>query len=65
MGEYVTLFIYVFSVLVSLYALDAFQFESFMKKNRTAQIGVFYIISSLALGYLVAQCMIVIANIRL
>lgn len=53
---YVT--IYIISVLLAMLGLQAFDFERFLRKGRMREFYVFYIMASIALGYLFAQFII-------
>lgn len=57
--------IYIISVLLSMYGLSAFHFEKYIRKDRTKEFYVFYLMASLALAHLVAQFVITFALIRL
>lgn len=51
----VNIIIYIISVLLAMFGLQAFDFERFLRKGRIGQFYVFYIVVSVALGYLFAQ----------
>lgn len=51
----VNIIIYIISVLLAMYGLQAFDFERFLRKGRIGQFYVIYIVASVALGYLFAQ----------
>lgn len=51
----VNVLIYIISVLLAMYGLQAFDFERFLRKGRIGQFYVIYIVASVALGYLFAQ----------
>ena len=51
----VNILVYIISVLLAMYGLQAFDFERFLRKGRISQFYVFYIVASVALGYLFAQ----------
>ena len=50
--------IYIFSVLVSVFALSGINYTDFFKKEAIWEARVFIIVFSLALGYLVASFLI-------
>lgn len=50
--------IYIVSVLLAMFALQAFDFEHCLRKGRMREFYVFYIMASIALGYLFAQFII-------
>ena len=47
----VNILVYIISVLLAMY----FDFERFLRKGRISQFYVFYVVASVALGYLFAQ----------
>lgn len=51
----VNILIYIISVLLAMYGLQAFDFERFLRKGRIGQFYVIYIVASVALRYLFAQ----------
>ena len=51
----VNILIYIISVLLAMYGLQAFDFERFLRKGRIGQFYVIYIVASVALGYLFVQ----------
>ena len=51
----VNILVYIISVLLAMYGLQAFDFERFLRKGRISQFYVFYVVASVALGYLFAQ----------
>ena len=51
----VNIIIYIISVLLATYGLQAFDFERFLRKGRIGQFYVIYIVASVALGYLFTQ----------
>lgn len=51
----VNVLVYIISVLLAMYGLQAFDFERFLRKGRISQFYVFYVVASVALGYLFAQ----------
>ena len=50
----VNILIYIISVLLAMYGLQAFDFERFLRKGRIGQFYVIYIVASVALGYFFA-----------
>lgn len=50
----VNILVYIISVLLAMYGLQAFDFERFLRKGRISQFYVFYVVASVALGYLFA-----------
>lgn len=51
----VNILVYIISVLLAMYGLQAFDFERFLRKGRISQFYVFYVVASVALGYLFVQ----------
>ena len=51
----VNILVYIISVLLAMYGLQTFDFERFLRKGRISQFYVFYVVASVALGYLFAQ----------
>lgn len=56
--HFINVFIYIISVLFAMLGLQAFDFERFLRKGRMREFYVFYIMASVALGYLFAQFII-------
>lgn len=50
--------IYLFSFLLSLYALNGLDYSKFIKKNRVQEAWLLYFLISMALGYLVGSMLI-------
>ena len=44
--------VYTISVMLSMIGLSCFHFENYIKKGRVREFYVFYIVASVALGYL-------------
>lgn len=49
------LVIYFLSFIVSSYALSAFDFNRFLKKNSVMKAQIFYLLIAMSLAFLVAQ----------
>lgn len=47
--------IYIISFVISLYSLTALDFNKFLKKNKTSQAQILYLLFALALAYLVGS----------
>lgn len=65
MLEIIEMVLYVVCVMFAMYGLSAFDFEKYIRKNRTREFYIFYLMTALALGYLVAKFIITFALIRL
>ena len=57
-------FIYIISILTSVFALSGINFNNFFKKDRIWEARVFIVLVSLALGYLVGSLLIALININ-
>ena len=44
--------VYTISVMLSMIGLSCFRFENYIKKGKVKEFYVFYIVASVALGYL-------------
>lgn len=51
----VNLFVYILSVALAMIGLSCFRFDNYIKKNKIREFYVFYIVASIALGYLFAS----------
>jgi Predicted membrane protein len=51
----VNLVVYVISIALAMIALSCFQFEKSIKKSKLREFYLFYIMASVALGYLFAS----------
>lgn len=49
------LYVYVFCILLSIFALTGVNFEKITRKNKTTEIRILVIILGFILGYLVAN----------
>ena len=49
------LYVYVFSILLSIYALTGINFEKLTRKNKIVEIRIFIIIVGFILGYLISN----------
>lgn len=49
------LYVYVFSILLSIYALTGINFEKITRKNKVIEIRIFIIIVGFILGYLASN----------
>lgn len=47
--------IYTISVMLSMIGLSCFHFENYIKKGKIREFYIFYIVASVALGYLFAS----------
>ena len=47
--------VYTISVMLSMIGLSCFPFEKYIKKGKVREFYVFYIVASVALGYLFAS----------
>lgn len=56
MTDYILrLVVYLICLVISLYALDALDFQRFLKKNKVMKAQILYIVFATALAYLLAQ----------
>ena len=53
----VKVLLYIMTVPFSVWCLESLRLETLFKKNRFLQIKVFYLLLSLALSYLVVNCL--------
>lgn len=51
----VNIFVYIISVVLAMIGLSCFQFEKCIKKGKIREFYIFYIVASIALGYLFAS----------
>ena len=51
----ITCIVYIISVFLAMIALSCFRFELAIKKSKTKEFYMFYIMASIALGYLFAR----------
>lgn len=51
----VNVFVYVISIALAMLGLSCFKFEEYIKKSKIKEFYVFYIVASVALGYLFAS----------
>ncbi|WP_249028912.1 DUF1146 domain-containing protein [Tannockella kyphosi] len=65
MSSIIEMVVYILAVLLAMYGLSAFHFEKYIRKERTKEFYVFYLVTSFALGYLFAQFILTFALIRL
>ena len=49
------IYIYIFSVLLSVFSLTSINFEKFIRKNRVIETRILVILLGMALGYLVTN----------
>ncbi len=59
------LLLYMMCVALAMYGLMAFNYDGVLKKGRTKEFYVFYLLASLSLGYLAAQFILTFITIRL
>ncbi len=59
----ITIVIYLICFMVSLYALSGIDFARIMRKGRTQEIQVLYLILALVVAYLLGNFIIVIIDI--
>lgn len=63
--HFVKVFIYIISICLSMYGLSCLNFENWLKKNKMSQFYVFFIVLSVALGYLFASFILDFAQLSL
>lgn len=51
----VNLVVYIVSVALAMIGLSCFRFDHYIKKNKVREFYVFYVVASIALGYLFAS----------
>lgn len=51
----VNIVVYVISIALAMIGLSCFQFEKYIKRSKIKEFYVFYIVASIALGYLFAS----------
>ena len=52
MYKFIQLFVYILSVVMSMFALSCFKYEDYIKRSKIREFYLFYIMASIALGYL-------------
>ena len=50
----VNIVVYILSILLAMYGLSCFHFDRFLRKGKTNEFFIFYMVTSVALGYLFA-----------
>lgn len=63
--QLIKLIVYIISIVLSMYGLSCFRYEHFILKGKVRQFYLFYIIVSLALGYLVGSFLLEFMTIHL
>lgn len=63
--QLIKLVVYIISIVLSMYGLSCFRYEHFILKGKVRQFYLFYIIVSLALGYLVGSFLLEFMTIHL
>lgn len=51
----VNVFVYIISIALAMLGLSCFKFEEYIKRSKIKEFYVFYIVASVALGYLFAS----------
>lgn len=51
----VNIVVYIISIALAMIGLSCFRFDEMIKKNKTREFHVFFIVASIALGYLFAS----------
>lgn len=51
----VNIIVYVVSVLLAMLALSCFKYEEWIKRSKIKEFYIFYVMASIALGYLFAS----------
>ncbi len=65
MFKYVQLIIYIISVIMAMLGLSCFKYEDYIKRSKIREFYLFYIMASIALGYLFGSFIIQFTNINL
>lgn len=63
--QIVKLFIYIASILITMYSLSCFKFEDYIKTTKLKEFYMFYFIISIVIGYLLGAFMLEFMNIHL
>ena len=53
--HFVNIIVYIISIDLAMIGLSCFHFEKYIKTNKVKEFYVFYIVTSVALGYLFAS----------
>lgn len=61
--DIVRIAVYIFSVFAAMIGLSCFDFGRYMKKSKVREFYVFYIVTSIALGYLFASFILTFASV--
>lgn len=51
----VNIVVYIISIALAMIGLSCFQFEKYIKRSKIKEFYIFYIVTSIALGYLFAS----------
>lgn len=51
----VNIIVYIISIALAMIGLSCFRFEQYIKKNKIKEFYIFFIVASVALGYLFAS----------
>ncbi|WP_296877035.1 DUF1146 domain-containing protein [Thomasclavelia sp.] len=62
--QIIKLFVYVISVMLSMWGLTCFNYDHFIHKGKVREFYLFYLICSLVLGYLLGSFLLEFATIH-
>lgn len=51
----VNIIVYIISIVLAMIGLSCFKFENYIKRSKIKEFYVFYVVASIALGYLFAS----------
>lgn len=63
--QFIKLFVYIISIIMSMYGLSCFHYENFILKGKVKRFYLLYIILSLVLGYLLGSFILEFMTIHL
>ena len=59
------IYIYVFCVLLCIYAMSCLNYEKFIKNNKVIEARIFFLIVAIVIGYLLGNFIIEFTNLEL
>lgn len=65
MFKYIQLLIYIISIIMAMKGLSCFKYEDYIKRSKVREFYIFYIMASVALGYLFGSFIINFTNTNL
>lgn len=62
--QFIKMIVYVISIMLSMWALSCFNYDNVIRKAKLREFYLFYIIVSIALGYLLGSFMLEFTTIH-